>query len=269
MSIYEDRTIMIYFCILAVIVGAVFGSFLNCTAWRIAHGEPFTKGHSRCPKCGHELSAKDWIPIFSWLFLGGKCRYCKEKISVRYPLSEIVFSIMTVLCLLKCDLTVLCLRNLVFLGCLFCLSLVDIENYMIPDGCLLVMAIVWVAAIPFAFSEYGGWSGIGFHLLATVVYGGGMLGLSLLMDRILRKESLGGGDIKLFAVMGLYLGMTGSLFALFFACVLGLVPAVICRRREADHGGIIPFGPAISIATWLMLLYGSHLVEWYWEFMCI
>ena len=96
-----------------------------------------------------------------------------------------------------------------------------------------------------------------------------MLGLSLLMDRILRKESLGGGDIKLFAVMGLYLGMTGSLFALLFACVLGLVPAVICRRREADHGGIIPFGPAISIATWLMLLYGSHLVEWYWEFMCI
>lgn len=221
MSIYEDRTIMVVFCILAAIVGAVSGSFLNGAAWRIAYGKP--------------------------------------KKSTHYLLSGVVFSVMTVMCLLKCDLTVLFLRNMVFLCCLFCLSLVDMERYFIPDGCLLVSTIVWIVAIPFAFTEYGGWSGIGFHLLAAVAYGGGMLGISLLMDCILQKESLGGGDIKLFAVMGLYLGMTRSLFALFFACILGLVSAVICRRKEKDHGGIVPFGPAIALSTWLMLLYGSNL----------
>ncbi|MGN0403844.1 MAG: prepilin peptidase [Bariatricus sp.] len=263
MSIYEDQVILIYFCVLAAVLGAVLGSFLNCTAFRIAHGESFTKGHSRCPNCGHELGVKDLFPIISWVLLGGKCRYCKNKISVRYPITEAVFSVLTVLCLLKWNLSVLCLRNLVFLCCLFCLTLVDLESYIIPDGCLLISAGAWVAAIPFSFVEYGGWSGIALHLLAAVVYGGGLLLLSLLMDHLLKKESLGGGDIKLFAVMGLYLGMISSLFALLLACILGLVLAGIRRKSEEEGGALIPFGPAIAAASWFMLLYGTPLVEWY------
>ena len=140
MSIWSDRGLLIYCSVVAFCLGAVFGSFLNCAAWRIAHGESFLRGHSRCPSCGHALGPRDLVPIFSWLFQRGRCRYCGEKISVRYPLTELAFALLTLLCLWRFDLTVLCLRNWVFLACLFCLSLVDLECYTIPDGCLLIAA---------------------------------------------------------------------------------------------------------------------------------
>ncbi|MGN0169640.1 MAG: prepilin peptidase [Lachnospiraceae bacterium] len=263
MSIYENTMMMTYFCVLAAILGAVMGSFLNCAAWRIAHGESVKEGRSHCPDCGHTLGIPDLVPVFSWLFLHGKCRYCGHKISVRYPISEVLMAVFMVLTLLRFDLSVMCLRNMIFFFCLFCLSLVDLENRIIPDGCLIISVVVWIAAIPFAFGEYGGWNGIFLNLLSAVVYGGGMLLLSLLMDHILRKESLGGGDIKLFAVMGLYLGLVASLFALLFACLFGLVLAVGLAKRSSKFNGVIPFGPAIAAATWTMLTYGSGLVNWY------
>ena len=149
MSIYLSRGILLYCGALACVLGAVFGSFLNCAAWRIAHGESFLRGHSHCPTCGHELGARDLVPVLSWAFQRGRCRYCGEKISVRYPLTELAFALLTLLCLLRFDLTALCLRNWVFLCCLFCLSLVDLESYTIPDGCLLTALGAWLAALPF------------------------------------------------------------------------------------------------------------------------
>ncbi len=105
MSIWIDRGVLIYCCVMAFALGAVFGSFLNCAAWRIAHGESFLRGHSRCPACGHALGLPDLVPIFSWLFQRGRCRYCGVKISVRYPLTELAFGLITLLCLLRFDLT--------------------------------------------------------------------------------------------------------------------------------------------------------------------
>lgn len=263
MSIYEDTILLIYTCVLTAMFGAVLGSFLNCAAWRIAHKESFLAGRSRCTVCRHTLGILDLVPVFSWLFLRGRCRYCKAKVSVRYILTECLFSVLTVLCVLRFDLSVVCLRNLVFLSCMFCLSLVDLEIYIIPNGCLLIAAIAWIVVFPLIPSEYGGLSGVGFHLLAAVLYGGGMLVLSLLMDFILKKESLGGGDIKLFAVMGLYLGFLGSMFALILSCIFGLLFAAVRSRVNKEFGAQIPFGPAIAAASWLMLLYGSNLVNWY------
>ena len=135
MSIYEYRPLLIFSVILAACLGAVAGSFLNCAAWRIVHGEPFVKGRSRCPRCGHVLGPLELVPVFSWLIQRGRCKACGEKISVRYLVAELVFSLVTVLCLLRFDLTVLCLRNWVFLGCLFLLTLTDLDAMIIPDGC--------------------------------------------------------------------------------------------------------------------------------------
>ena len=256
-SIWEDKGLLIFCCCVAAALGAVFGSFLNCAAWRIAHGESFLKGRSRCPSCGRALEPVDLIPIFSWLFLRGRCRRCKAKISVRYPLTELGFAVLTVLCLLRFDLTVLCLRNWVFLCCLFCLSLVDLESYTIPDGTLVIAALAWALALPFLWE---GWAAAGRQVLAGLVFGGGILLLSLLLDKILKKESLGGGDVKLFAVCGLYLGFVGSLFAMLLACLLGLL---LGRLRRAESGQPIPFGPAIALAAALVLLYGEGAIRWY------
>ena len=259
MTIYASTGLLVYCCCVAAVLGAVLGSFLNCAAWRIAHEEPFWKGRSRCPACGHTLGVPDLIPVFSWLFLRGKCRHCGERISARYPLTELFFAAVTVLCLLRFDLTVLGLRNWVFLCCLFCLSLADLEAYIIPDGCLLISAGAWLAALPFL-----GLSGreVLTHLLSAAGFGGGVLLISLAMDALLRRESMGGGDIKLFAVMGLYLGPAASLFALLLSCVLGLVFQGL-RKALGSGKELIPFGPAIAAATAVMLLWGDGAVAWY------
>ncbi|MBP5156032.1 MAG: prepilin peptidase [Clostridia bacterium] len=259
MSIFEDTALLVYSCVLAFILGASTGSFLNCAAWRIAHGESFIKGRSRCPACGRELSLPDLVPIFSWIFLRGKCRRCKARISVRYLITELLFALITVACLLRFGLTVFALRNWIFICCLFCLSLVDLDSYIIPNGCLIIAALAWAAALPFDVDPLTAlWKG----LLAGFVYGGGLLLISLLLDKILKKDSLGGGDIKLFAVIGLYLGFIGTLFSVIIACVLGLLFAVL-RRAMKKEGEQIPFGPAIAASAALMLLFGSSLINWY------
>ena len=260
MSIHDSRLILIYCCCVAALFGAVMGSFLNCAAWRIAHSESFLKGRSHCPACGHTLGILDLIPLFSWLFLRGKCRYCGSKVSVRYFLAELFMAAVTVLCLLRFDITVHCLRNYIFLCCLFCLSLVDLENYTIPDGCLLISAAVWLVALPFMGMS---WRESLLHLLAGVIFGGGLLLLSLLMDRILKRDSLGGGDIKLYFVVGLYLGIAATLFSLLLACVLGLLFAFLRKRFGKAENEQIPFGPSIAAAAAVMLLFGDPMVRWY------
>ena len=258
MSIYEYRPLMVFCMVLAAALGAVAGSFLNCAAWRIVHGESFLKGRSHCATCGHPLGASELVPVFSWLFQRGRCKWCGEKISARYPLSELCFALATVLCLLRFDLTVICLRNFLFLGCLFLLTLTDLEAMIIPDGCHIAAVLIWLFALPF---DFPGWPRVGLHLLSALVFGGGLLIVSLIMDKALGRDTLGGGDIKLFAVVGLYLGLAGTLFTMLLACVLGLVLNLILQRGE--RGRAFPFGPAIAVSAAAMLLYGGPLIDWY------
>lgn len=258
-SIYDYGPMLVYFTVLAAVFGAVMGSFLNCAAWRIARGESFLKGRSRCPHCGHRLTATELVPVLSWLAQRGKCRSCGAKISVRYPLTELVFSVVSVCCLLRFDLTVLCLRNYIFLCCLFCLSLADLECLEIPDGCHIICIAAWTAAVPFTFiSAFD----TVLHLLSALLFGGGILGLSVLLDRALGRESLGGGDVKLLAVTGLYLGPVAALFSLILACVTGLLFYLLLSGR-GKKGQPFPFGPSISAGAALMLLFGEPLVRWY------
>jgi leader peptidase (prepilin peptidase)/N-methyltransferase len=251
------RALFAYCCVVAVIIGACMGSFLNCTAWRIAHGESFTRGRSRCPKCSHVLGALDLVPVLSWFFLRGRCRYCGEKVSARYPLTELLCAALTLACLLRFGFTPVTLRNLVFLACLFCLSLVDLDAQIIPDGCLIVAALAWFAALPFTGA---GWVDVLRNVAAGLVFGGGILCVSLVMDKILQKDTLGGGDIKLLAVVGLYLGFVGTLMTLLLACVLGLLMAFALKKKA---GQAFPFGPAIAAAAAIMLLYGGGAIQWY------
>ncbi|MBR1660098.1 MAG: prepilin peptidase [Oscillospiraceae bacterium] len=246
-----------YFGCLTAVLGACLGSFLNCAAWRMARGESFLRGRSRCPVCGHVLGPAELVPVLSWLLLRGKCRHCGAAISPRYMLTELISAALALLCLLRFGLGVLFLRNLAFLCCLLCLSLVDWEISEIPDGCLLFSAAVWAAAAPFSCS---GWREAGLRIAAGLGFALALLLLSLAMDRALKKDSLGGGDIKLFAVVGLYLGFAGTLLALILACVLGLLLAAALRRGAGEP---FPFGPAIAAAAGIVLLWGDGPVAWY------
>lgn len=259
-SIYGNIFILIYSIVMGVMLGAVMGSFLNCAAYRTAHGENFIKGHSRCTSCGHDLAVKDLVPVFSYLFLRGKCRYCGSKVSVRYPLTELIFAALTVGCILRFDLTLLCLRNYVFICCLFYLTLTDLESRIIPNGALIIAAAVWAAYLPFSGM---GWLDILWSVVAALVFGGGILLISVILDKILKRSSMGGGDIKLFAVCGLYFGLAGTLFAVIIACIVGLIFAVIFKRRTGEKKAAFPFGPSIAFSACLMLFVGQLFVEWY------
>lgn len=172
----------------------------------------------------------------------------------------VIFALLAVLCVLQCGLTAICLRNLILLGALCYLSMTDLQQYIIPDRCLLAAVLAWFGAIPFAFDAYGGLAGILLSVLSALAFGGGMLVFTVCMDRLLQKETMGGGDIKLFAVTGLYLGFTASLLAMFFACILGLCFAIWQSRSTSPQ---VPFGPSIAIACWVMLLYGEPILQWY------
>lgn len=257
MNIHSSTYILVYSIIVAFILGAVFGSFLNCAAVRIVNKESVVKGRSHCMSCGHELGVLDLIPIFSWIFLGGKCRYCKAKVPVRYFLAELFMAVMTVLCVLQFDVTWLALRNFILLCCLFALSMVDIDSMIIPNVFVIIPIAAWAAYIPLAkqpliYLRDG--------LIAGAVFGVGLLLIALLMDKVLKKESVGGGDIKLFFVMGLYLGLAGGLLAAILACVIGLVFVFVTKKKRSEA---FPFGPSISLAMWLCLLYGGYVTDWY------
>ena len=263
MSIYEYEPFLIFAGILAVCFGAVMGSFLNCAALRIVCGESFLKGRSHCPSCGHTLGALELIPVLSWLLQKGRCRACGQKISARYPLTEIIFGLVTLACLLRFDLTVLCLRNYIFLCCLFLLVLTDLEAMIIPDGCHIAAVLAWAGAQPFLFE---GWNHVSLQVLSGLLFGGGLLLISLVMDHVLGRDSLGGGDIKLFAVIGLYLGIIGTLFTLMLSCILGLLIHAIAQRGK-NGSREFPFGPAIAVSAAGMLLFGEPLIRWYQGFL--
>ncbi len=245
----------IYWSVLAFAFGAALGSFLHCAAWRTVRGEPFVSGRSRCPSCGATLGARDLVPILSWVALHGRCRRCGAPIGVRYPLTELLSALVTLAIVWRFGIGIPAARNLVFCSCLLFLSLTDLDDCIIPDGCLCVAALAWAIAAPLLGMS---WGGALRALGAGLTFGAALLVVSLVMDRVLGRESLGGGDIKLFAVVGLYLGFVGTLFTLILACVLGLLLALALRRR-----GAFPFGPAIAAASGVMLLFGGGLVERY------
>lgn len=254
MSIHLSKLIFVYCLFMIGLIGAVLGSFLNCVAYRISHHTSFSKGRSHCPNCNHVLGPLDLIPIFSWVFQKGRCRYCHERISLRYPLTELIFMCLSIMCLLQFDLTIIFIRNYVLLCCLFVLSLVDFEIFEIPDSCIVIPILTW-GILNYFIKE--SWMS---HIGAALLYGGGVLILSLIMDRLLHKESMGGGDIKLLFVMGLYLGIVGGMLALLISCILGIVSSYVLKKDEESH---FPFGPAISIAFVIVLYFGQPMIHWY------
>ena len=255
---YLPTHIVVYLCALAAVLGLVMGSALNCLAMRIVAGERWS-GNSRsaCPKCGHTLSALELIPLISWLIQGGKCRHCKAPISIRYPLTEAILAALFVAMLLKFGLTAELLSALVFAGCLLCLSLVDLDTQIIPDRFILIPIAVRAAQLLYS----GGFSALLGASVPGFIIAGAVLVISLIMDKVLKKDTMGGGDIKLLFVIGLYLTLPECLLMVMLSCVIGIVMAAILMRVDSETA--FPFGPALSIAAVLTMLVGSPIVNWY------
>lgn len=250
--------IVAYLIFLFAILGLVMGSALNCLALRLASGRKWSgSSRSACPACGHTLSPADLVPLFSWLALGGKCRYCKAPVSPRYPITEAALALIYVSLLLKFGLTVQLITPMVFASCLFCLSLVDLDTQIIPDRFILI-------PIAFRGAELlitGGFGGLLHGCLPGFIIAGAVLVLSLIMDKVLKKDTMGGGDIKLLFVIGMFLSLPACMLMVMVACVIGIAMAALMMKVSPDTP--FPFGPALSIAAVICMLCGENIVTWY------
>ena len=314
--------IMFYILIFAFLFGAVFGSYIDCVAWRLVHQEWVARGRSHCDVCGHALEAGDLIPIISYLRSGGRCRYCGAKFSAESTWVELVLGLGFAAIVYKFDVSFVALRYLGLLVILMGLSLVDQKTCIIPDRFHVAGILWWLLTLPLIACTQGRGltealsitgarfplanapglqDGLGRIMLAAAglpsgsavsagaslatgasatftadipftqwlltdlrwslvsAFGVGLLMLliSLVFDKLTGKESLGGGDIKLLFMTGLYMRPGVTLFNLMLSCFVGLFIALGLKKDK------IPFGPSISIAVFLSILFGSEFVAWY------
>lgn len=272
---------MIITAIITGVFGLLVGSFVNALVWRLHEqgaGEEnpvksaydgktlsITRGRSICPHCGHRLAALDLVPLFSWLWLRGKCRYCRGPISWQYPLVELVTGL-----LFAWSAVVLNPQNsaawvglvgwLVVLAGLVALTVYDLRWMLLPDRVVYPLIFIMLATLCIQ-TLFGQPESIMLrHILAALLLGGAFLVLASLAGGRL----FGGGDVKLGFLMGLVLGLRGvtvaTLLAFWAASIIGIALIIVRRRSRKSY---LPFGPFLALGTVIAVWYGKPLIDWY------
>lgn len=239
----------------AFLGGLILGSFVTVVGYRVPRSESIVGGRSRCTTCGAQIAAYDNVPVLSWVLLRGRSRCCGERISARYPLTELTLGALYVATVaILWDHPTEVILGLIFVTTLVAITLTDLERRVIPNSVLLVAAIAGVA-----IAAVGAPSSLPERLLATSCAGGGLFAVALAYPR-----GMGLGDVKLAAVMGLYLGRNVApaiLVALLSGSIVGL--ALIASHGAEARKRAIPFGPFLAVGGIVGLLAGDQLVELY------
>lgn len=254
--------------LLVFMLGASVGSFLNVVIYRVPAGLSVIFPPSRCPQCLRQLKAYDNVPVLGWLWLKGRCRYCKSSISVRYPLVEAATGLLFVWVLWTFSLSISTLGYWAFFSWLLALSLIDIDTLTLPNSLTqsgLVVGLLFQAAVGWFTA---GWAGAASHLLSGVL--GAVIGIwmfdliSIAGAMAFGQTAMGGGDAKLAAMMGAWLGWKLLLVAGFLACAIGafagggaIALGLISRRQP------MPFGPFLALGAVLAAFFGNILVTGY------
>lgn len=244
----------IVFTVLFFLYGIVFGSFFNVVGLRVPKKESIVSPPSHCTVCSRNLGILDLVPIFSFLFLGGKCRKCKSKISIIYPSMEFLTGALFAFSYYALGFSMELIVALLFISLLMIITVSDIAYMLIPDKVLLPFAIVlfglrlFVPLSPWWDSLLG--AVVGFSVLYVIA--------------VVSKGGMGGGDIKLFFVIGLVLGTVNTLLTLFLAALIGsVIGLIILKRSGKGRKTPVPFGPSIAIAAVLAYFWGADFVVWY------
>jgi leader peptidase (prepilin peptidase)/N-methyltransferase len=240
------------------LLGLLIGSFLNVCIYRIPEGKSIAFPPSACTACGHRLSAPDLIPVISFLALKGKCRYCGKKISFIYPLVELLTAALFVLLYLRFHFKWDLLIYMAFVSLLVIAAFVDLKLKIIPDEVVIGIAVLGVVKTLFELSNW-------FDHAAGFVAGGlPLLAIALFCQFVLKKEAMGGGDIKLMAASGLLIGWKLTLFTLVAGVVLGAAVCIILLAvKKAGRKDMISFGPFLAAGAVCALFFGNELIGWY------
>jgi leader peptidase (prepilin peptidase) / N-methyltransferase len=240
----------------AGVLGLALGSFLNVCALRWAQDQSVIKPRSACPGCGEAIAWFDNIPVLSWIVLRGRCRRCGEGISIQYPLVELATGLIWAGMFWAVGMEMEALRGAVFLTLLLGIAVADARFYIIPDqfsvgGAVLGFAFSFATpAITWQSSLMGALAG--FFLLWFVAWAG---------EKAFKKEAMGGGDIKMMAMIGAFLGAWGMALSLFLGAVLG---AVIFGPISLKTGKLVPFGIFLAAGAAVAFVFGDAIIDWYW-----
>lgn len=246
---------MLFWSTTIILYGILIGSFLNVCIYRIPRNESIAFPPSHCTTCGNPLKIKDLIPVFSYLSLKGKCRYCREKISLQYPIVELFNAMIHLILFMKFGISLVFAKYALLSSLLIIVFFIDLTHQIIPDGIILLglaASIVWLV---FHIGDVSWISGIIGFLL-----GGGLF----LLIALVTHGAMGGGDIKLMGMLGLYLGWEHILLITFFSFIIGAIVSMLlifCKLKgRKDY---IPFGPFIGIAALLSIFFGNAIIQWY------
>ena len=241
--------------VLAFILGAVVGSFLNVCISRIPEGSSIVRPASRCPRCGKPVRLYDNIPLVSYLVLRGKCRDCREPIPVHYLLVEVLTALMALLLFWKFGPGFPLLAAFVFVCALIVITFIDLAHQIIPHTItlpgipLFFLASVFIMDIRLVDAFVGMMAGIGSLYLIAVYY-----------EAITGNEGMGGGDVNLLAMLGAFFGWQSLLFILMIAAVVGAAAGIACMvMRGKDLKYAVPFGPFLSLGAVVYLFFGDRL----------
>lgn len=260
----NENIIMLY--ILWFILGIVIGSFLNVLIYRLPRQEQFVRGGSVCPKCNHVLKAKDLIPLFSFIFLGGKCRYCHKNISWQYPVIEFVTGVLFVFIAYYHQINmdfgdILFWRNLIIVSGLIVVFMTDLKHFLLFDAVTWFLVIIAVISnFVLSIMSVGWQTSLWEFVLAGVA---GAL-FFWLQHALSRGAWIGQGDIYLGLLMGLLLGPQNLIVALFFAYILGaIVSIVLLLKKKKQLKSQIPFGVFLVLGTFIAMFWGQRILNWY------
>jgi leader peptidase (prepilin peptidase)/N-methyltransferase len=259
---------MLYNYFLIAVLGLVIGSFLNVCIYRLPEGKSILKPPSHCPKCKKRLKGIDLIPVFGYLLLQGRCRYCKASIPPRYVFVELVTSIVFVFLYSKYGYSAEFMAAAYIMSILIAVLFIDARHKIIPNELVLaglagaVPLILYNAFYPLEFYGDSRW----WSPLLGILPGTGFLFLVALAGLFIygSDEAIGMGDVKIFAPIGIFLGWRMCIIALLVSIIMAgasgaaLVAARIRKRRDT-----VPFGPFIVIGTFTAFMWGQKILEWY------
>lgn len=243
---------------LIAVLGLVIGSFLNVCIYRIPKEESIAFPPSHCGKCSHELKAIDLIPVLSYIFLRGKCRFCKEKISARYPIIETLNALLYLIVYLKFGLTLIALKYCILVSILIVIGMIDYDTQFVFTSTTICGAIV----------------GIVFIVIQAIIYKtgtvdlilGGVIGFGIIGLIVFLTKGMGQGDIEIAAVCGLFLGVKGILLGLFLAIIIGgIIGIIILALKLKKAKEKIAFGPCIAIGSFISTIWGAEMLKIYWS----
>ena len=243
-------TIVLYLIIF--LYGIVIGSFLNVLIYRLPKKENIVTTRSHCMNCGYQLKWYDLVPIFSFLALGGRCRKCKTRISVQYPIIEALNGILYLIVFIRFGMSVDSLLYCLLFSALLTLSVIDFRTYEIPVGINVFILLLGLIRI---VTDWSNWSDylIGFLAVSAFLY---------LIYIVTKGRGIGGGDVKLMAVCGLVLGWKLVVLGFFLGCIIGSICHLI-RMKVSDADHVLAMGPYLSVGVMIAALFGNQMIHWY------